>query len=99
MVSCKKDQTITHEIISFDKQISDTIIPIKGENYGAKLITIKGYVDDTVWVSYGGNYNKQYLNKEIDTSFLMDYYGESKAIFVFNPYKARKGKLKISFKI
>lgn len=99
LISCKKNQTITHEIISFDKQINDTINPIKGENYGAKFIHVNGYVDDSIYVSFGKNYNKLYLSKEIDTTFSTDYYGEGKAFFEFNPYKARQGNLKISFSI
>lgn len=99
MISCKKNQSITHEITNFDKQISDTISPIKGENYGARFIYVKGYVDDSIYVSFGGNSYKSFLSKKIDTSFSTDYYGNQKAIFIFNPYKGRKGNLKITFKI
>lgn len=99
VVSCKKDQTITHEVINFDKQINDTIIPIKGEYYGAKFIHVVGYVDDSIYVSFGNNYKKHYLLKEIDTTFSTDYYGEDNAIFEFNPYRGKKGKLNITFSI
>ena len=102
LFSCDKidnNRTKIYDITTFDKTIYDTLIPVKGEYYGAKSIEVKGYTNDTIIVSFGGNYKKQYLSKEIDTVFSIDYYGEYKAVFIFDPYKSKKGKLKIKFKI
>ena len=101
LISCEKDQdqNITHVITSFNKQIVETIVPIKGKAYGAKFIIVKGYVDDTVFVSFGKKYYKNYLVGKIDTTYTMDYYGDDNASFIFNPYKAKKGNLKVTFSI
>ncbi len=102
IISCDSDdnkRTITHEILRFDKEIKDTLRPIKGKYYGAKSIYIKGFVDDSIYVSFGENHYKFFLNKKIDTIISMDYYGVKEAIFNFNPHKAKKGNLKIQFKI
>ena len=98
VVSCTKKQEIVHDLTSFKNQINDTISPLKEQAYAAKLIYVNGYVDDSVYVSFGRD-SKKYLTKEIDTSFSAEYYGEGKAIFIFDPYKAKKGKLKIKFLI
>lgn len=97
--SCRKSQDISYETVTFNEQITDTITPHEDEVYGAKFIFVKGFVNDSIYVSFGGNSFKHFLCKEIDTSFSADYYGEGKAVFLFNPYKAKKGKLKITFSV
>ena len=99
-ISCEEShRSSTHTITRFDKEINDTLIPIKGGNYGAKFIYVKGFVDDSIYVSFGGNYYKSYFKNKIDTVIFADYYGQDKALFHFNPYKAKKGNLEITFKI
>lgn len=100
MASCsnsrvEKEYTITE----FNTPINEKLHPIEGETYTTQLIHVKGYVDDTVYVSFGEGTFKKKLVKEIDTSFMFDYYGGRPADFVFDPYKARKGKLKVKFSI
>ena len=91
----EKEYTITE----FTRPINERLHPIEGETYTTQLIQVKGYVDDTVYVSYGEGTFKKFLVKEIDTSFMFDYYGGRPANFVFDPYKAKKGKLKVKFSI
>lgn len=86
-------------IIEFTKTINEKLDPIEDKTYATQLIHVKGYVDDTVYVSYGEGTFKKFLVKEIDTSFMFDYYGGRPANFVFDPYKAKKGKLKVKFSI
>lgn len=88
-----------YEITEFDKPISETLIPQKGGNYSVKKIEVKGFSDDTIIVSFGKGYYKHYLTKKIDTVFSADYYGDKKATFIFEPYKAKKGSLKLKFRI
>ncbi|OAB28052.1 hypothetical protein SAMN05444395_103118 [Flavobacterium fryxellicola] len=88
-----------YKITQFDKPIYDTITPTKGEYYGAKSIEVIGYTDDTVTVSFGKGYYKHFLTKKIDTVFSTDYYGDKNAIFIFQPYKAKKGNLQLKFRI
>jgi hypothetical protein len=95
---CKQEyEGKKYTITKFDKIICDTIKPKKGSTYVAKMIQVKGYADDSIFVSFGGKYYNHYLSKDIDTIIITDYYGESNGVFIFNPYKARKGKLKIEF--
>ena len=89
----------TYEITKFDKPILDTLTPIKGGNYSVKEIKVLGYTDDTIIVSFGKGYYKHYLTKKIDTVFSTDYYGTKKAIFIFEPYRAKNGSLKLKFSI
>lgn len=98
LICCKKeDELKKYTVTKFDKIICDTIKPRKGYNYVAKMIRVKGYADDSIFVSFGNKYYGFYLSKEIDTVLNPDYYGENDAVFIFNPYKAKKGKLEIEF--
>lgn len=98
LICCKKeDEGKKYTITKFDKIICDTIKPKKGSTYVAKMIRVKGYADDSIFVSFGNKYYGYYLSKDIDTIITTDYYGEKDGIFIFNPYKAKKGKLEIEF--
>jgi hypothetical protein len=93
--SCRKKEYI---ITNFKEVIKDTITPVKGDYYGAKSINVSGFVDDSIYVKFNGSY-KFYLKGKIDTIISGDYYGEKEVEFEFNPYKAKKGKLKLIFGI
>ncbi len=101
LTSCSHKDEKKYVITKFDLPIYDTIKPLKGIGYTTKCIEIKGYVDDSILVSFGrGNSNTSfYLTKKIDFFINPDYYGESDAVFVFDPYKAKKGKLELTFSI
>ncbi len=100
LVSCKdySYRKKEHVITNFKEVIKDTITPIKGDHYGAKSIGVSGFVDDSIYVKFNGSY-KFYLKGKVDTIISGDYYGEGKVGFEFNPYKAKKGKLKVTFGI
>ena len=98
VIGCKQeDEGKKYTITKFDKIICDTIKPKKGFTYAAKMIRVKGYVDDSIFVSFGNKYYGYYLSKEIDTIFNPDYYGEGDVIFIFSPYKGKRGKLEVEF--
>lgn len=98
-VSCSQGVEKRYVVKEFSKPIADTLKPIKDEQYSAKIIKIKGTVDDTIFVSFGGDSFKQYLTGKIDTIFNPDFYGETNAVFVFDPYKAEKGEIELIFSI
>jgi hypothetical protein len=100
LISCKDNSYRKKEYIitNFKEVIRDTITPIKGDSYGAKSISVSGFVDDSIYVKFNGSY-KFYLKGKVDTIISADYYGESKVGFEFNPYKAKKGELKVTFGI
>lgn len=100
VVSCKDNSYREKEylVTDFKKSILDTISPIKGETYVSKYIKVSGNMDDSVYVKFNGSF-KFYLKGKIDTIISGDYYGEKEVEFEFNPYKANKGKLKVTFGI
>jgi len=99
LMSCTNPDEKTHSITHFNQIIIDTISPRKDIVYTTQLIKVKGFVNDSIYVSFGDKNRGYYLSKEIDTLFNPDYYGGHNAIFIFNPYKAKSGKLKIVFSI
>lgn len=101
LISCNNNNSHRkkeYSITNFEEVIKDTITPIKGDSYGAKSISVSGFVHDSIYVKFNGSY-KFYLKGKIDTIISTDYYGESKVGFEFNPYKAKKGELKVIFGI
>lgn len=96
------DDTVKKEyvITEFNKTITDTLYPIKNEgNYTHMYINIKGVTDDSIYVKFYEDNFSHYLKGKIDTTFSSEYYGYNKAYFTFNPYKAKKGNLNITFGI
>lgn len=100
VLSCDSDKIEkTYIVDTFDKEIVDTLVGKTEGTYTTQLIKVKGYANDSVYVSLGKNGLKQFYTGDIDTVFLGDYYGDNKVIFVFNPYKAKEGKLSVKFGI
>lgn len=100
LISCNNNsyRKKEHVITNFREAIFDTISPIKGDTYASKYIKVLGETDDSIFVKYNGSY-KFFLKGKIDTLISADYYGEKEVIYEFNPYIAKKGKLKVTFGI
>lgn len=81
-------------IENFSKTTVDSLIPDINKGYSTQIIKINGNVDDTIRVKgfYG---NSIYLARNIDKEYYVEYYGGTPAFMLFEPYKAKKGKLKI----
>ena len=90
--SCIKSIEKIYVISKFDSPVLDTIKPQKKYAYTTKCIRVKGYVNDSIFVSFGDKRKGYFLSKNIDTLFNPDYYGESDVQFYFDPFKAKKGK-------
>ena len=89
--------TKSYEITNFNKVIIDSLIPEPNASHVVNFIKVVGFCDDTIKVHF---YNEKYdvlLIGNIDTIYRDDYYGYHTIKFKFDPYKARKGKLKIEF--
>lgn len=100
LVSCSNSEVKKeYTIIDFTKSISDTLSPIEDEVYTTQSIMLKGYSNDTIYVSFGKGTYKHYFVNDIDITINPDYYGGSDAVFVFDPYRATKGKLDVKFSI
>lgn len=100
-ISCLHENKNEYSFEKFDKPIYDTIKPKTNIKYTTQSIKVKGYVEDTIYVSFGREriFTKFYLTKEIDTIINSDYYGAHDAIFVFDPRKCKNGKIKLTFSI
>lgn len=99
-ISCTSDKVChKHKIKEFNEKITDTLYPVKDGSYAIKIIKIKGYVDDSIYVSEGGEGSyKLYFKHTIDTVIKgSDYYGTHPAVFKFDPYKTKEGDLEIEF--
>lgn len=97
--SCNNPNEKAHIINQFNEIIINTIRPRKDIAYTTQLIQVTGYVNDLIFVSFGDKNHCYYLSKEVDTLFNPDYYGGRDVIFIFNPYKAKSGNLKVVFSI
>lgn len=95
-LSCKKD---SKEIIIDDFSESKAIVlkPYKFYPYSMINIWVKGEVNDTVLIKLHSAESEPILklSGKIDKRWSSDYYGGSKRIIIFDPYKADKGSLKI----
>lgn len=99
--SCTHKDEKKHTDTIFKTPISDIIYPKKGVGYTTMSINVKGYVDDSIYVAFGKDksWAKFYQSKKIDTIISVDYYGDIPATFYYNPYKAKKGRVEISFSL
>ena len=99
VISCNRKETIVHVVTDFNGRISDSILPQKNKSYTTKYIKIKGTCDDSVRISFGNNYFFYFKGKDTEKFINADFYGEGTAHFIFDPYKAKSGNLKIEFAI
>ncbi len=95
-VSCNKNERKL-KIIDFSKPVYDTLIPTKNNSYAAAVYKINGSVNDTVLISYNG-IQKEFFG-DFKYKFNMDYYGGINVEFKFDPYKATKGNISITYGI
>lgn len=105
IISCAKDiDKIFFNINNFSKVQIDTLIPKKNKSYHTSYIKVKGFANDSILIK-GSSINNDYnyfnikLSGNLDTIIRRDYYGGSEIIFIFNPYLATKGKLKIKYSL
>jgi hypothetical protein len=97
-ISCSKSEVKKeHEIVKFDNIIKDTLVPKKNQSYTTQFVSIKGFANDSIMIKFGENGTPLYFKGKINEFINPDYYGNRDAIFIFNPYKAKNGKLNIIF--
>lgn len=102
LLSCNNSDKSTrkvYEISKFDKTIIDSLIPLKNESYIGEYIKVVGFCDDTIKIQLQEGHFEHLLVGKVDTIFSTDYYGGFKVKFKFDPYKAKKGNLKLEFGI
>lgn len=99
LVSCNKDKA-TIVISDFSSKKEITLKPYNYKLYAMKNVWVKGYVNDTILIRLN-NEDKPImkLSGKIDKRWYTDYYGEGQEKLIFDPYKATKGKLEITFKL
>jgi len=88
-LSCAKKNVI--EVTDVKKAFKDEFVVDQDIRYTQYKIEVKGFVDDTIIIN-----DRFKLSNEIDTTFRLDYYGGDKTVTLkYDPYKAKKGTLKI----
>lgn len=90
---------VTWNISDFTSSISTTLKPYEGKTYVTNYIKISGYVNDTIKIVQRKPYYDIVLSGKLDTIIRMDYYGGTNKTFIFEPYRATKGKLKIEISL
>jgi len=85
-------------VTDFSKKRIDTLKPHENKSYYAYYIKVKGHVSDSVKIKRKGYYDI-ILSGKIDTLINGDYYGTEEIIWIFDPYKASQGKLKIEYSL
>lgn len=101
ILSCNKDKkSIT--VTDFTKVYTDSISPDDKSysGYTTYYVEIKGEVNDSVIFKFARKEGLPfYFKGVIDEKLSFDYYGGHPCFIKFNPYKASKGKLKISYEL
>lgn len=85
-------------IIDFSQQRIDTLKPVQNKTYYGYYVKIKGYSDDSIKLQRKGYY-EIILSGKIDTLINGDYYGTEEIIWIFDPFKAKEGKLEIEYSL
>ncbi|MCH4824608.1 hypothetical protein ML462_15650 [Gramella lutea] len=89
-------------IEDFDKKFIDSLIPSPDKSYAVYYIKIKGTSNDTIRITASkpsDSSHYYYLNGNIEKEIRMDYYGGSKEYITFDPYKATKGKVELTYQL
>ena len=95
-ISCsQKKRTI--EIVDFSNPYKETLIPIKNGGYTSASYKIKGNSNDTIIIQFYG-LERKYIGK-FEDKLNGDYYGSIEVDFLFNPYRATKGKIEVEYGI
>lgn len=103
--SCEKSPDEKFKTINdFNKKFVDSLIPDNSDYhlYTTYYIHIKGYADDSIRIKPGkeeDEYFYIYLKDSINQELKMDYYGSKTRYILFDPYKAKNGKIEISYKL
>ncbi|MFD0837256.1 hypothetical protein ACFQ0I_15865 [Mariniflexile aquimaris] len=96
VLSCyQKNNTI--QINDFSKSINDILIPKENGSYSNASIEIKGDVNDTIIIKFY-NTERKYIGSFKD-KLIGDYYGSLPVEFNFDPYKATKGQINVTYGI
>lgn len=98
--SCNKDKTEL-EITDFSKSHTVILEPYKFYPYSTLNVWVEGYSNDTILIKLHNKKNTPILKLQgkFKERWHTDYYGEGSRTFIFEPYKATKGKVKIQYSL
>ena len=89
-------------IDNFDEKFIDSLIPIPDKSYAVYYIKIEGTSNDTIRISLSKSEDSKhyyYLIGDFKKEIRLDYYGGSVEYITFDPYKATKGKVKLTYQL
>lgn len=90
------------KIKNFEEKFIDSLVPGDDINYSIFYIKIEGYSNDTIRITPSKSEDQEhyyYLTGEFEKEIRQDYYGGYNTYITFDPYKATKGKIKITYSI
>lgn len=98
--SDKKKVTIDN----FNEKFIDSLIPIPDKNYSVFYTKIEGNSNDTIRLNLSPSKlqdpnRNYYFIGNFEKEIRLDYYGGSNQYITFDPYKATKGKIKITYQL
>jgi hypothetical protein len=89
-------------IDNFNEKFVDSLIPIPNKSYFVYYIKIEGTSNDTIRISPSKADDPKdyyyYLTGDFKKEIRSDYYGGAPEYITFDPYKATKGKFKITYR-
>jgi len=89
-------------IDNFNEKFVDSLIPIPDKSYNVYYIKIQGSSNDTIRISPSKSKDPKhyyYLIGNFKKEIRLDYYGGSIEYITFDPYKATKGKVKLTYQL
>jgi hypothetical protein len=89
-------------INNFNEKFVDSLIPIPDKSYAVYYIKIKGFSNDTIRISPSKSDNPNhyyYFIGDFEKEIRSDYYGDSNQYITFDPYKATKGKVELTYEL
>jgi hypothetical protein len=98
--SCSKEDSADRKsfvITDFEKPILDSLVPSTHTAYSTYSIKIKGFSNDTILVYQYDKSLALRLSGQIDSTFKSPHYGNATEFFIFEPFKATKGKITVEY--
>ena len=104
--SCGKDSSDKKNITidNFNEKFVDSLVPVPDKNYSVFYAKIQGNSNDTIRINISrgrtqdSSFNYYFIG-DFDKEIRLDYYGESNMYITFDPHKATKGKVKLSYRL
>ena len=104
--SCDKDSSDKKQVTidNFNEKFVDSLVPVPDKNYSVFYAKIEGNSNDTIRLNISRgrtqdpNFNYYFIG-DFEKEIRLDYYCESNMYITFDPLKATKGKVRLSYRL